>query len=515
MHSLVLLAEWFTQPLNEASESAAEHSSHSHGARQEVGLHTGTFGMEPPLYAYILGTGSGASLIIGAILGCRWAPVSDLACSAMMSFGAGALLFAVTIELYAHALHQLRAGHILFYTEMLIIILAAVTGAMFYLYINKLLEDYLMGSEDEEKKNVPKLKINSVEDGLGKHHATGTATGTESARTDGSSTGRSTPTGRFNASAQALGVPTEGARKTSVIVSLQQTSNLPHGHGTPTHSSSVASPHGPAQSSVMPPAKKKPLPGETTPLLEGIGETYEEKQKRLRTRAKALWRKVRTKVMFIQKVKIQAKNHPRGRERGVQAFVAACQEWAKRMEQPPADDEEDSAERQAILKHAKLVALQLFLGLLVDGVPEAVLMGFLAAQGHLTPVLIVALFFANFPEAFSSASLLTVARLSPVAIVGMWAFLCIVVGIIAGISCWALLATFPGYATGESLPTPVLMFIASIEGLTGGAMIACIAHVMLPEAFERMGKSPPLYLSSGFMCTCGFLSAVLLKSLTD
>jgi hypothetical protein len=505
VHSLILLAEWASQPLNEAGESAAEHSSHSHGEIQEVGVHTGTFGMEPSLYAYILGTASGVSLIIGAILGCRWAPVSDLSCSAMMSFGAGALLFAVTIELYAHALHQLRSGHILFYTEMLVIILAAVTGAAFYLYINQMLEDYLMSEEGPgtvpkspkgKGPKSPKIKITNVEDGLAHE-----ATGTESARTE-CSTSRST-TGRCTGSALA-NYPVKEPRKQSVIVSLQQTHALP----PPT-----TAPSRPAKSALLPPAIKTALPSETTPLL---GESHEEKQKRLRARAKALWRKVRTKVMFMAKVKIQAKNHPRGRERGVQAFVAACKDWAKRMEQPRAEGEEDdSEERQAILKHAKLVALQLFLGLLVDGVPEAVLMGFLAAKGHLTPVLIVALFFANFPEAFSSASLLTVARLSPFAIVGMWTFLCVVVGIIAGISCWALLAAFPGYATGELLPTPVLMCIASIEGLTGGAMIACIAHVMLPEAFERMGKSPPLYLSSGFMCTCGFLSAVLLKSLTD
>merc|ERR1719191_2731803 len=88
----------------------------------------------------------------------------------------------------------------------------------------------------------------------------------------------------------------------------------------------------------------------------------------------------------------------------------------------------EAEERNEIVKRAKLVALQLFLGLLVDGVPEAILMGFLAVRGHLTPVFIIALFFANFPEAFSSASLLTVARLSWYGIVGMWTFLCLLVG---------------------------------------------------------------------------------------
>merc|ERR1719174_1706076 len=80
------------------------------------------------------------------------------------------------------------------------------------------------------------------------------------------------------------------------------------------------------------------------------------------------------------------------------------------------------------VQHAKSVAFALFLGLLVDGVPEGVLMGFLAAEGHLTPVLIISLFVANFPEAFSSASLLVQARLSVAKIIGMWTGLCTLVG---------------------------------------------------------------------------------------
>lgn len=166
------------------------------------------------------------------------------------------------------------------------------------------------------------------------------------------------------------------------------------------------------------------------------------------------------------------------------------------------------------VQHAKSVAFALFLGLLVDGVPEGILMGFLAAEGHLTAVLIISLFVANFPEAFSSASLLIQARMPTVKIIGLWAGLCALVGVLAGLSCWVLLSTFPDYGQGnDNLPMPVKMGISLIEGITGGAMIACIASVMLPEAFERAGKTGPFWSQSGFHCLAGFLLSASLKAL--
>merc|ERR1719181_768277 len=156
-----------------------------------------------------------------------------------------------------------------------------------------------------------------------------------------------------------------------------------------------------------------------------------------------------------------------------------------------------SMQEKKDMQHAKSVALALFVGLLVDGVPEGILMGFLAAEGHLTPVLIISLFVANFPEAFSSSSLLIQAQMSVAKIIGMWTGLCTLVGCLAAFSCWALLATYPdfGKTGGESLPVAVLIGISLVEGLTGGAMIACIAAVMLPEAFERGGKGGHFYSS--------------------
>lgn len=159
------------------------------------------------------------------------------------------------------------------------------------------------------------------------------------------------------------------------------------------------------------------------------------------------------------------------------------------------------------------VAFALFLGLLVDGVPEGILMGFLAAEGHLSSVLVVSLLVANFPEAFSSASLMIQGGIAIPIIVSMWTGLCLMVGVLAGISAYLLQLYFPSYPAGN-LPHALLLFVAGVQGITGGAMISCIATVMLPEAFSRGGgRADTLLLSSGFLCTAGFLTAVSMKAL--
>lgn len=205
--------------------------------------------------------------------------------------------------------------------------------------------------------------------------------------------------------------------------------------------------------------------------------------------------------------------HAKGRAKSLMRLLnneeAVVEERKLSVREAPSDL--DEAERQAIQK-ARSTASALFLGLLIDGIPEGILMGFLAAEGHLTPALVVSLFIANFPEAFSSASLLVVGKMPVGAIIGMWTLLCIVVGCLTGLSCKLLLAAYPTYADGAELPLNMMLLIAMVEGITGGAMMACISSVMLPEAFERSDNHGSLLMSSGFLCTCGFLMAVFLKA---
>eukprot|EP00928_Gymnodinium_smaydae_P064185 TRINITY_DN47594_c0_g1_i1.p1 TRINITY_DN47594_c0_g1~~TRINITY_DN47594_c0_g1_i1.p1 ORF type:complete len:444 (-),score=61.37 TRINITY_DN47594_c0_g1_i1:334-1665(-) len=146
------------------------------------------------------------------------------------------------------------------------------------------------------------------------------------------------------------------------------------------------------------------------------------------------------------------------------------------------------------------VALSIFLGVLIDGLPEGIMLGFLAADGRLSLALIVSLLVANFPEALSAGILLRKARRSVLYIVSLWSFLCLLTAVLAAVSCF--LCPRPDNAR----LAPDMAFLSGfIEGLAAGAMLSCIAAVMIPEAFHLHGDI------AGFLLVFGFVVAVTTK----
>jgi len=429
---------WIVQALAEQlwHTPAGHHPDDINDLRE----HDPHYGMHPALYALVFGIVSGTSLPLGSWLGIQFSPVSDTTCALMMAFGAGALLFAVTVELYGHALREVAKGNIGL-LEMFTTIFGALCGAAFYLSINQWLEEYLMHDHHHECKD--KSLQNSMDNDEEK------------------STGRSRE--ETDSLMAALHKQKEAADAAAAIKKAAA-------------------------------AAKSANDAEKGASSTDIEESTTASKPK--SRAKELWGKARRAKSYIRTMSLMAKDDlskVRGREKALRAL-------------------HDPAE----IQKAKSVAFALFLGLLVDGVPEGILMGFLSAEGHLTPVLIISLFVANFPEAFSSASLLIQAKMPVWRIILMWTGLCLLVGSLAGSSCYLLLLAFPDFGKAglhsTVLPTYVLLGIALVEGITGGAMIACISSVMLPEAFQRADKTGPFWSQSGFLCTAGFLLSVSLKA---
>jgi len=389
--------------------------------------------MNRQTYALVFGLASGLSLPLGALLGVKFSPVADRDVAAMMAFGAGCLLFAVTVELYAHALAELEHGRI-GYPEMVCQTSAALLGAYFYVWTNRWLTESF-----EEHGNRKKEEVE----------------------------------GPFSPEAYRQ------------VMELQQDREK------------------------LWPFSQPMQDGRMSSLVSTSPRNLDPKQ-----RAKQMWKQIRMTFHLRRFVDYWQKeafsiSGLRGREKGLRVLANEFVISKKPSQRICATEQTPSPEA----KRAKKVALALFLGLLIDGVPEGVLMGFLAAEGHLSLVLIISLLVANFPEAFSSASLLVTAGMSLPSIVALWTSLAILVGCLSGLSCSLLLWAYPNFGqSGEELPYGMLMTISGVEGLTGGAMIACIASVMLPEAFERAGKDGPLSFSSGFLTTAGFLVATALKT---
>jgi len=155
--------------------------------------------------------------------------------------------------------------------------------------------------------------------------------------------------------------------------------------------------------------------------------------------------------------------------------------------------------------------LAVWLGLLIDGIPESIvigsgLMGLVAGRlaetgsvsfGQVLPyTLIAGLFLSNFPEALSSSVAMRAQGFSHVRVLSLWTVLMIVTALGAGV----------GYLVGDIVPHVPLV---AVEGIAAGAMLTTIASTMIPEAVHLSG-SPS---RSGLATLAGFVAAAAFKLL--
>ncbi len=135
-------------------------------------------------------------------------------------------------------------------------------------------------------------------------------------------------------------------------------------------------------------------------------------------------------------------------------------------------------------------AMAIWLGILLDGIPESLVIGAsLISTGHVSLALIVGVFLANFPEALSSSVGMKKQGKSNKRILWLWGSLTILTAVGAAV----------GALTFANIPPKPFAFV---EGLAAGAMLAMIAETMLPEAAEQRGPA------NGLMTVLGFLAAV-------
>lgn len=196
-----------------------------------------------------------------------------------------------------------------------------------------------------------------------------------------------------------------------------------------------------------------------------------------------------------------------------------AQEWYERASRDLSEEQLSPTEaeiKEAAAEHGG-APLAIWLGILLDGIPESLVIGAslippaaaataagaLAANGHgaeaaavatISFSLIAGLFLSNFPEALSSSAGMLKHGYSKTKIFIMWFSLCILTGI------GALL----GNVFLEGAPEQLLPVI---EGLAAGAMLTMIAETMLPEAYQKGGSI------SGMSTTLGFLAAIFFKTL--
>jgi CRP-like cAMP-binding protein len=155
----------------------------------------------------------------------------------------------------------------------------------------------------------------------------------------------------------------------------------------------------------------------------------------------------------------------------------------------PVSNEEILAEgREHSHGHA---AMAIWLGILIDGIPESLVIGMLAvSSGGISMGFIAGVFLANMPEAMSSAVSMRANEMSLKKIYLMWGSITLMTGI--GAFLGAIM--FPENPTGD-----LFYVMVGIESLAAGAMLTMIAETMLPEAFAQGGAIVGLSTLGGFL----------------
>jgi CRP-like cAMP-binding protein len=136
-------------------------------------------------------------------------------------------------------------------------------------------------------------------------------------------------------------------------------------------------------------------------------------------------------------------------------------------------------------------ALAIWLGIAIDGIPESLIIGTLALDPEgVSLAFIAGVFLANMPEAMSSSISMRNSGTSKRRILTMWGSLCLLTG------CGAFL----GAALLPADPQGTMFFVVlGIEALAAGAMLTMIAETMLPEAFEQGGSIVGMATLLGFL----------------
>ncbi|MBI5586219.1 MAG: cyclic nucleotide-binding domain-containing protein [Deltaproteobacteria bacterium] len=137
-------------------------------------------------------------------------------------------------------------------------------------------------------------------------------------------------------------------------------------------------------------------------------------------------------------------------------------------------------------------AFAIWLGMLLDGIPEGAVVGASMIGTPVSIALMAGIFAANFPEAMSSAVGLRSQQVKIKTIMWMWSTITFIGGVCSLLGYVLLSGASP-------------MVFAVFEGFGAGVMLVVIAETMLPEAYQMGGSIV------GISTLLGFLTGLLLN----
>lgn len=448
------------------------------------------------LQGLLWGLISAVSLPLGALIGV-WAWPSKKVTAALMAFGGGALLFALTIELFGHALHAKDGAHggVDLQGIALVMMAAAVVGGLSFQLLNYVLEG--QGAFHRKRALLRKHII--------KEKRKDALTLLES----------------LSKVALLRALPPDEVIQ--LIPSVERARFEPgavvfHRGDTGHHVYFIESgevqilldadsPESDREIAMLGP---KDVFGEIA-LISDVARTATAKTR------------TATSVLQIPRAAFEnAMAHSPALQAAAQELVASrldqlcevdpdraahAKQWARTARrnlariplEATALDLKEAADQQG--GHA---ALAIWLGIGLDAIPESLVIGMLvaasAASGSAMSLAFIAgVFLANLPEAMSSAVTMAHGGMRISRIMWMWISLCLLTGLGALIGTVIL----PAHPEGA-----LVYVVYGIEGLAAGAMLTMIAETMLPEAFDQGGSG-----IVGLSTLAGFLAAMAVKVL--
>ncbi len=144
--------------------------------------------------------------------------------------------------------------------------------------------------------------------------------------------------------------------------------------------------------------------------------------------------------------------------------------------------------------HTSGSGLAMFLGALLDGLPEAFVLGIsVAGGGAISAAFVMAVFVSNIPQGVAGTTSLVAAGYSQRHVFGLWSALTVACAIVAG----------AGFLLADSVPQHGLV----AEAFAAGALLMVLADSMIPEAYTHGGRAIGLATVAGYLVAAAFAIA--------
>ena len=145
-------------------------------------------------------------------------------------------------------------------------------------------------------------------------------------------------------------------------------------------------------------------------------------------------------------------------------------------------------------KQAGGSALAITLGIVLDGIPESIVLGLTVLEaGTVSAALLAAVLISNLPEAIAATSGLAQAGWARSRILGLWVLVMTVCAV----------AALAGFALFDTASPGTVAFVLAFAG---GAILTMLADTMMPEAYEHGGKLVGVFTTLGFALAFGISS---------